>query len=268
VETQLRQAIDQGSLRTFFQPIVDLRSGALHGLEALARWPAGDRELPPCDFIPVAEETGLISPLGTLILRSACQTLSEWRDRQLVEPDVTVSVNVSICQITDGGLVDHVRAALKDAKLPARNLTLEITESTLIENPMLVSAELRELMYLGVTVHLDDFGTGYSSLTVLNDFPGDTLKIDRTFVDSMIGRPDSHTIVTSIVGLAHNLGLRVIAEGIENADQLHALTALGCEYGQGYHFARPLPAGEIETLLADGNLTGAEDTRLPASISS
>jgi len=268
VETQLRQAIDQGSLRTFFQPIVDLRSGALHGLEALARWPAGDRELPPCDFIPVAEETGLISPLGTLILRSACQTLSDWREQRLVDPRVTVSVNVSICQITDGSLVGHVRAALKDAKLPASNLTLEITESTLIENPLLVSAELRELMYLGVTVHLDDFGTGYSSLTVLNDFPGDTLKIDRTFVDSMIDRPDSHTIVTSIVGLAHNLGLRVIAEGIENAEQLHALTALGCEYGQGYHFARPLPAGEIETLLAGGNLTGAEDTRLPASISS
>ena len=267
VETQLRQAIDQGNLRTFFQPIVDLRSGALHGLEALARWPAGDRELPPCDFIPVAEETGLISPLGNLILRSACQTLSDWRDRGLVEPRVTVSVNVSICQITDGSLVDHVRAALKDAKLPARNLALEITESTLIENPQLVSAELRELMYLGVTVHLDDFGTGYSSLTVLNDFPGDTLKIDRTFVDSMIGRPESRTIVTSIVGLAQNLGLRVIAEGIENAEQLHALTELGCEYGQGYHFARPLPTSEIETLLAGSSLTAHRDTRAPATIS-
>jgi diguanylate cyclase (GGDEF)-like protein/PAS domain S-box-containing protein len=265
VETQLRHAIDHGSLRTFFQSIVDLRTGALQGLEALARWPAGDRDVPPCDFIPVAEEAGLISPLGTLILRDACETLSEWRERGLVEPSVTVSVNVSICQITDGSVVDQVRAALKDAKLPARNLALEITESTLIENPLLVSAELRKLMDLGVTVHLDDFGTGYSSLTVLHDFPGDTLKIDRSFVDTIIGRPESHTIVRSIVGLAHGLGLRVIAEGIENADQLRALTTLGCEYGQGYYLARPLSRSEIEATFVDEGLPAVEETRAHAS---
>jgi predicted signal transduction protein with EAL and GGDEF domain len=265
VETRLRQAIDQRSLRTFFQSIVDLRTGTLQGLEALARWPAGDREVPPCDFIPIAEEASLISPLGNLILRNACRTLSEWRERGLVEPSVTVSVNVSVCQITDGGLVDHVRAALKDARLPARNLALEITESTLIEIPLLVCAELRELMDLGVTVHLDDFGTGYSSLTVLHDFPGDTLKIDRSFVDTMISRPESHTIIRSIVGLAHNLGLRVIAEGIENADQLHTLTTLGCEYGQGYYFAPPLPRGEIEAIIVEDGLPAVENTRVHAS---
>jgi EAL domain-containing protein (putative c-di-GMP-specific phosphodiesterase class I) len=174
-------------------------------------------------------------------------------------------VNVSICQITDGSVVDQVRAALKDAKLPARNLALEITESTLIENPLLVSAELRKLMDLGVTVHLDDFGTGYSSLTVLHDFPGDTLKIDRSFVDTIIGRPESHTIVRSIVGLAHGLGLRVIAEGIENADQLRALTTLGCEYGQGYYLARPLSRSEIEATFVDEGLPAVEETRAHAS---
>jgi diguanylate cyclase (GGDEF)-like protein/PAS domain S-box-containing protein len=258
LETRLRQAIERQRLRTFFQPIVDLRTGALHGLEALVRWPAEDREVPPCDFIPVAEEAGLIAPLGALVLRRACQTLSEWRQRGLVEAHVTVSVNVSIRQITEANLIEDVRSALRDAKLPAVNLVLEITESTLMENQLRVNAVLGELMDLGVTVHLDDFGTGYSSLTVLHDFPGDTLKIDRSFVDSIFERPASHAIVRSIVSLARNLGLRIIAEGIENADQVGALTALGCEYGQGFHFARPLQVAEIEAFLAREEQRGVD----------
>jgi diguanylate cyclase (GGDEF)-like protein/PAS domain S-box-containing protein len=250
LETRLRQAIEQQRLRTFFQPIIDLRSGELHGLEALARWPADDEAVPPSEFIEVAEESGLIGALGVLILRSACETLSDWRRRALVAPEVTVSVNVSIRQITDGGLVEHVRAALHDHDLPPANLVLEITESTLIENPELVSAVLDELIALGVAIQLDDFGTGYSSLTVLHDFPGDTLKIDRSFVATMIERPQSQAIIRSIIGLAHNLGLNVIAEGIERPDQRDAVTALRCEYGQGYHFARPLPREEFEELLS------------------
>ena len=250
LETRLRQAIEQQRLRTFFQPIIDLRSGKLHGLEALARWPAGDEPVPPSEFIEVAEESGLIGALGVLILRSACETLSDWRRRGIVAPEVTVSVNVSIRQITDGGLVEHVRAALHDHELPPANLVLEITESTLIENPELVSAVLDELLTLGVAIQLDDFGTGYSSLTVLHDFPGDTLKIDRSFVATMIERPESQAIIRSIIGLAHNLGLSVIAEGIERPDQRDAVTALKCEYGQGYHFARPLPREEFEQLLS------------------
>jgi diguanylate cyclase (GGDEF)-like protein/PAS domain S-box-containing protein len=250
LETHLRQAIEQGRLRTFFQPIVDLSTGALRGLEALARWPAGEHDIPPAQFIPVAEESGLIGQLGRLVLRDACRTLSEWRTQGLVAPEVTVSVNVSVRQIMDGVIVDHVRDALADAGLSPESLVLEITESTLIENPQRVSTVLRELLDLGVTVELDDFGTGYSSLTVLHDFPGHTLKIDRAFVDTMIDRPESETIVRSIVSLAHSLGLQVTAEGIEDADQLNALAALGCEYGQGYHFSRPLPAGDITAMLA------------------
>jgi diguanylate cyclase (GGDEF)-like protein/PAS domain S-box-containing protein len=250
LETHLRQAIEQRRLRTFFQPIVDLSTGAIRGLEALARWPAGEHDIPPAQFIPVAEESGLIGELGRLVLRDACQTLSDWRRQGLISPEVTVSVNVSVRQIIDSRLVDHVRAALDDAGLSPENLVLEITESTLIENPQLVSAVLQQLLDLGVAVELDDFGTGYSSLTVLHDFPGHTLKIDRAFVDTMIDRPESETIVRSIVSLAHSLGLRVTAEGIEDTDQLDALTALGCEYGQGYHFSRPLPAADIEALLA------------------
>jgi diguanylate cyclase (GGDEF)-like protein/PAS domain S-box-containing protein len=249
LEARLRRAIDQQELRTFFQPIIDLRSGALHGLEALARWPDDDEPVPPSEFIPVAEESGLIGALGVLILRSACHTLSDWRTRGVVAPEVTVSVNVSIRQIADGGLVEHVRAALHDHDLPAANLVLEITESTLIENPELVSAVLDELLALGVAIQLDDFGTGYSSLTVLHDFPGDTLKIDRSFVATMIERAESEAIIRSIVGLAHNLGLRTIAEGIERADQREGVSALNCAYGQGYYFSRPLPRAEIEELL-------------------
>jgi diguanylate cyclase (GGDEF)-like protein/PAS domain S-box-containing protein len=261
LETELRHAIDDQLIRTFFQPIVDLHTGALHGFEALARWPAGDDDIPPSDFIPVAEEAGLIAPLGALVLRSACKTLSQWRLRGLVEPEVTVNVNVSIRQITDGHLSNDVRTALHDTDLPPANLVLEITESILMENQVLVNAVLGELMNLGVTIELDDFGTGYSSLTALHDFPGDTLKIDRTFVDTMLTRTESHTIVRSIVHLAHDLGLAIIAEGIETSDQLQALAELGCEYGQGYHFARPLPANEIEALLTDATLLGVEQPR-------
>ena len=206
--------------------------------------------MPPAEFIPVAEESGLIHQLGCLVLRDACRTLADWRARGLVGPDVTVSVNVSIRQIIESGLVDHVRTALSDSGLQAENLVLEITESTLIENPALVSTVLQELLALGVTIELDDFGTGYSSLTVLHHFPGHTLKIDRAFVETMIDRPESQTIVRSIVSLAHSLGLRVTAEGIEDTDQLNALSALGCEYGQGYHFSRPLPADDIAAMLA------------------
>jgi EAL domain-containing protein (putative c-di-GMP-specific phosphodiesterase class I) len=210
----------------------------------------------------VAEEAGLVGALGALVLRRACRTLGTWREQGVVEPDVTVSVNVSIRQITDSGLVAQVKTALGEAGLPAANLVLEITESTLIENPQLVRTVLQQLMLLGVAVQLDDFGTGYSSLTVLHDFPGDTLKIDRTFVDTMTERPESRAIIRSIVGLAHNLGLRVVAEGIEQADQLRALIELGCEYGQGYHFARPLPTGEVEALLASGELSGLDGLRV------
>jgi diguanylate cyclase (GGDEF)-like protein/PAS domain S-box-containing protein len=259
LETHLRQAIEERRMRTFFQPIMDLGTGALHGFEALARWPAGEQMISPAEFIPVAEEAGLIAPLGTLILRDACQTLGRWRDAGAVSPDVTVSVNLSIRQITGIGLVDLVVGALADAELPAANLVLEITESTLIENPELVSAVLRELTDRGVAIHIDDFGTGYSSLTVLHDFPGDTLKIDRSFVGTMMERAESQTIIRSIIALAHNLGLRVIAEGIETDDELRALSQLRCEYGQGYHFARPLPPDEMEQLIAAGALPRAGD---------
>jgi diguanylate cyclase (GGDEF)-like protein/PAS domain S-box-containing protein len=265
LEAQLRTAIEKETLDTAFQPIVDLATGRLHGLEVLARWPASEPPVPPCDFIPVAEESGLIGPLGTLVLRRACQTLAGWRRDGVVEPGVTVSVNVSIRQTDDAAFADVVRTALADAGLPPANLVLEITESTLIENPERVSAVLQDLLALGVGVQLDDFGTGYSSLTVLHDFPGDSLKIDRSFVATMLDRPESQTIVRSIVGLAHNLGLRVIAEGIERAGQLEALAGLGCEYGQGFHIGRPLDAEALEARLRDEGRCREADPARPAA---
>jgi diguanylate cyclase (GGDEF)-like protein/PAS domain S-box-containing protein len=249
-EAELRQAIEQRSIRTFFQPVVNLDSGVIRGFEALARWPEGEDQVPPSEFIPIAEEAGLIGPLGNLILTSACRTLRQWREQGLVEPDVTISVNVSPRQLTDPTLVDEVSAALADAELPPANLVLEITESTLIESPELISVLLRDLLALGVGIQLDDFGTGYSSLTVLHHFPGDTLKIDRSFVTTLTDREESHVIIRSIIGLAHNLGLAVIAEGIEHHPQIRALTDLGCEYGQGFCFARPLPGDEMERVLS------------------
>jgi diguanylate cyclase (GGDEF)-like protein/PAS domain S-box-containing protein len=250
LEAELRQAIEEKTLRAFFQPIVDIRSGAIRGFEALARWPEGRTDVPPGEFIPVAEEAGLIGALGSLMLYEACRSLRRWRDRGLVEDDVTISVNVSTRQLGEPGLVEEVRAALAETGLPASSLVLEITESTLIERPELMSALLRELLALGVSIQLDDFGTGYSSLTVLHHFPGDTLKIDRSFVATLTHRDESQVIVRSIIALAHNLGLRAIAEGIDDPEQISVLADLGCEYGQGFYYSRPLPAGELEARLA------------------
>jgi diguanylate cyclase (GGDEF)-like protein/PAS domain S-box-containing protein len=249
LETDLRHAIQHGELRTFFQPIVDLADGRIIGFEALARWPADRPPIPPGDFIPVAEETGLIRPLGLLVLRTACRALASWRDQGLVERDVTVSVNVSGRQLVEGSLLDDLHAVLDDAQLPPSNLVLELTESTLIDSPERMRELLQQLLEVGVGIQLDDFGTGYSSLTLLHHFPGDTLKIDRSFVTTVDERDDSKTIIQSISGLAHQLGLRVIAEGIEDARQLDRLRTAGCEFGQGFYFARPMPQPHVEALL-------------------
>jgi diguanylate cyclase (GGDEF)-like protein/PAS domain S-box-containing protein len=250
LEAELRHAVQEERLRTFFQPIVDLETRAIIGFEALARWPADRAPVRPADFIPVAEETGLIHPLGLLVLRTACRSLAAWRERGLVAPDVTVSVNVSGRQLFDDGLIDHLHDVLADAKLPPANLVLELTESTLIDSPELMRARLQQILEVGAGIQLDDFGTGYSSLTLLHHFPGDTLKIDRSFVASIDERDESKAIIESIASHAHHLGQRVIAEGIDDARQVQCLRGLGCEFGQGFYFARPLPQTDVEALLS------------------
>jgi len=245
LETRLRRVIDQDRLEAVFQPIVRLRDGRLHGFEALARWPFDEQPVPPSEFVPVAEEAGLIDDLGHQVMRAACDALVAWDRQGLLDPSTVVNVNVSAQQIVNGRLVEDVRSLLAERGLAPQRLVLEITESTLVRNAKVVDEVLFDLMALGVSLQLDDFGTGYSSLTALHDFPGNVLKIDRSFVDTMLTRSRSRTIIRSIIGLAHSLGLGVTSEGIEEPDQLAALTQLSCEYGQGYLFARPMSAAAV-----------------------
>jgi diguanylate cyclase (GGDEF)-like protein/PAS domain S-box-containing protein len=251
-EHDLRQAVEQSLLTVHYQPIVDLATGRIHALEALARWPTGWAELAPLDFIPIAEETGMIGAVGMHVLRAALETLAGWRRAGLISDEVCVTVNVSPRQLDDPRLPAYVRAATAAAGVPGHALRLEITESTLTQEPERVHSIVTEVCAAGVGLHLDDFGTGYSSLAALHQFPVDALKIDRSLIttlkDDVAG---SDVIVRSTITLAHSLGLQVIAEGIEDSNQLQRLRTLGCEYGQGFLFSRPLSAAATEMLLAN-----------------
>jgi len=249
-ENDLRHAVDHSLLEIHYQPIVDLATGRIRALEALARWPTGWPEVAPLDFIPIAEETGVIGPLGLHVLRVALDALARWRRTGLIAEDVRMSVNISARQLEDPSLPANVRAALAAAGVNGDALRLEITESTLMQEPERMQHIVTEVCATGAGLHLDDFGTGYSSLAALHRFPVDALKIDRSFVASIGGRSGgSDVIVRSTVALAHSLGLHVIAEGIEDSSQLQRLRLLGCEYGQGFLFSVPLSAAETETLL-------------------
>jgi diguanylate cyclase (GGDEF)-like protein/PAS domain S-box-containing protein len=250
-ESDLRQAVEHSLLAVHYQPVIDVATGSIHALEALARWPDGWPEVVPLDFIPIAEETGLIGGLGMHVMRIALGDLAQWRRAGLLADDVRMSVNVSGRQLDDPALPSQVRAAVAAAGLPPSALVLEITESTLMQEPDRVRRIISEICGSGVGLHLDDFGTGYSSLSALHQFPVDTLKIDRSFVASIDAHEGgSDVIVRSTVALGHSLGLHVIAEGIENSTQLRRLRTLGCEYGQGFLFSEPVSAEDTHDLLA------------------
>ncbi|HYI16103.1 MAG TPA: EAL domain-containing protein [Thermomicrobiales bacterium] len=200
---------------------------------------------------PVAEETGLIVPIGAWALNEACRQLRAWQDRWPRACDISMSVNLSGRQFKEPGLADEVARVLRETGLAPRCLNLEITETIMMADEVGASAVLRELEQLGVTLAIDDFGTGYSSLGTLRHFPVEMLKIDRSFVDGLGAESDDSVIVSGVVGLAHGLGLRVVAEGVESADQLARLRELGCDLGQGYYFERPLPADEAAGILAE-----------------
>jgi diguanylate cyclase (GGDEF)-like protein/PAS domain S-box-containing protein len=266
-ENDLRHAIDESLLGVYYQPIVDLTSGRIRALEALARWPPEWPQVAPVDFIPIAEDTGLIGTLGLHVLRTALNTLAHWRRVGLVAEDVRMSVNVSGHQLDDPGLPGNVRDAIATAGLKADLLLLEITESTLMQDPERTQAMVSKVCETGVGLHLDDYGTGYSSLSALHHYPVDALKIDRSFVASMNEESSgSDVIVRSTVALAHNLGLRVIAEGIEDASQLQRLRTFGCEFGQGYLFSKALSREDTETLLTDWPHTWAAAARHPPGV--
>jgi diguanylate cyclase (GGDEF)-like protein len=244
----LTRAIDQHEFALQYQPIVNLETGSIEGVEALVRWRHPTRGLlSPADFIPLAEETGLIIPLGWAILDEACTRAARWQEAG--GPPMSVSVNLSPKQLTDPGLVEGVREALERSGIDPGSLILEITEDVLMHEVESTMRTLQDLKGLGVRLAIDDFGTGYSSLSYLERFPVDMLKIAKTFVDGL-GRQRS-TLVEAVIRLGEALGLRIVAEGIETAEQLDRLRGLRCEQGQGYLFARPLDEKGIEVLLKD-----------------
>ncbi len=251
LETDLRAALERGELGLFFQPIVSLETGAVVGAEALARWehPVHGR-VPPDRFISLAEDTGLIGALGAWVLNEAARQIACWRGELPGAAQLEVSVNLSARQLREPGLVDAVAATLHDHGLPPGALKLELTESSLVQDPAAAAVVLRALKKREVQVYLDDFGTGYSSLSSLHRLPLDALKIDRSFVAGLdggsTGAHKGAEIVRTIVALARSLGVRVVAEGVETREQLAALHALGCDFAQGYLIGRPVPAEQFE----------------------
>jgi EAL domain-containing protein (putative c-di-GMP-specific phosphodiesterase class I) len=248
LERALRRAVDAGELRVLYQPIVSLKEGRLVGVEALVRWEQPGRGLLlPAEFVPFAEETGLIVPLGAWVLEEACRQAARWRGAPARPP--TMHVNLSPRQFAEPHLVDLVAGALADTGTDPDRLCLEVTERALAANPASAATTLKRLSAIGVRVSVDDFGTGYSSLASLQYLPISSLKVDRSFVARLDLDPEDDAMVAAVIGLAHTLGLAVIAEGVETPRQLAKLDELGCDYAQGYLFARPETAARVGELL-------------------
>jgi EAL domain-containing protein (putative c-di-GMP-specific phosphodiesterase class I) len=249
LEQIIHGAVDRGELRVAYQPIVELSTGRVVGAEALVRWhPAGRPLLMPADFITLAEENGQIVAIGRWVIEEACRLGRRWQD-QLNDPGFGISVNLSARQFQHPDLVRDVKAALAATDLAPGSLTLEITESVLMQHTTSTIETLGQLRAHGVRLAIDDFGTGYSSLSYLDRFSVDALKIDRTFVDGFGADREGPVLVRAIIELGQALGLEVVAEGIERTDQLGPLRALGCRLGQGYLFSRPLEPDALSALL-------------------
>ncbi|HXZ98886.1 MAG TPA: EAL domain-containing protein [Candidatus Binatia bacterium] len=248
VEQDLRRAIELGQLRLHFQPLISMADGAIVGCEALVRWWHPGRGLiAPDNFIPVAEETGLIGGIDTWVMRTACAQVAAWRRSGL--GDLFVAVNVSGRELGSGDLVDRVEAALWESELPGNRLEVEVTETTAVTQPAEALEELRHLRRAGIGVAVDDFGTGYSSLSKLATFPIDRLKIDRSFLTSVRREEDDAPLVAAMIDLGHRLGLGVTAEGVETPEQLAFLRRSGCDLLQGFLFSPPVPPDGFEQLL-------------------
>jgi diguanylate cyclase (GGDEF)-like protein/PAS domain S-box-containing protein len=249
-EMELRRALERGELRLYYQPIVALSDGHIAGFEGLVRWRHPERGLlSPADFLPVAEETGLILAIDRWVLQEGCRQTQVWSAERPGERPLEVSVNLSGKDLLQRDLPDQVQEALRATGMEARHLHLEITEGMLLEDAVSVGAALSRIRDLAVEVSIDDFGTGYSSLSHLHNLPVNHLKIDRCFVNEMDRRPQKREIVRTIVGLGHRLGMDVVAEGVETQDQLWRLRTMRCDYAQGYLFSGPVDAGAARRLL-------------------
>jgi diguanylate cyclase (GGDEF)-like protein/PAS domain S-box-containing protein len=250
LRTDLAWALERGELDLHYQPVMDVAKGSVVGFEALLRWQHPQRGLlAPAEFIPLAEASGLIVPIGAWVLGRACEQAQAWQDSHPGAPQLTMAVNVSPRQLQDPGLVELVAHALALSGLDPSGLVLEITESATVSDTEASIQRLHSLKRLGVGLAIDDFGTGYSSLTYLRRFPVDMLKIDRSFVAGMAKNPEDAAIVSHVVGLAHVFGLKVVAEGVETVQELEELTRLGCDYAQGYKWRRPSPFADVEPWL-------------------
>jgi EAL domain-containing protein (putative c-di-GMP-specific phosphodiesterase class I) len=245
LEADLRRALEREELRLFYQPQLDLRTGQVVGLEALLRWEHPERGLvSPAQFIPVAEDTGLIVPIGRWVLETACREAKRWQE---IAP-LRIAVNLSMRQFRHPKLVEEVAEVLAQTGLEPGLLELEITESVVMEDAAATVETLGRLKALGVALAVDDFGTGYSSLGYLKRFPVGALKIDRSFVRDLV-QTQGEAIVGAVMGLARALGLKVVAEGVETSAQLERLRTLGCDFAQGYYFAKPMPGQAVTELL-------------------
>ena len=247
----LRNALDRSEFLLHYQPVVDLRTGALLGAEALLRWNNPERGLiGPVEFIPLAEESGLIVPIGAWVLREALDQLAQWRR---TNPSMTVAVNVSVRQIQAPGLVDMVAHALARSEVPAGSVCLELTESIFMNDADYFGETLVQLRSLGIRLSIDDFGTGFSSLSYLKRFPVDAVKVDKAFVDGLGADPHDSALVAAIVAMADALGLDVTAEGVESQEQISILRRLQCGRGQGFYLAPPMPADELDRLVRESH---------------
>ena len=248
LESDLHRALTLRQFEVYYQPKADTATGNLHSAEALIRWRHPEHGLVlPAQFIPLAEECGLINSIGEWVLREACRQCKTWQRDDL--PPLRVAVNVAASQFRQGHLLDVIRRALEDVGLEARYLELELTESAVMTNPEESAAILEQLSRMGVLVSVDDFGTGYSSMSYLRRFPIDKLKIDQSFIKELMTRAEDASIVQAIISLAHGLQLKVVAEGVETPEQLEYLKSLGCDQYQGFHFSKPLPAAAFSELL-------------------
>ncbi len=252
LETDLRHALEREEFRNFYQPIVSLESGRIVGLEALLRWQHPRRGLlGPEEFIFVAEETGMIRELGWWSLREACRQMRDWRERSDAILDLSVSVNLSVKQLLQPNLVEDIKKLLLEVSVPPQVLRFEITESAVMADPASATELLQQLKALGIRLAIDDFGTGYSSLSYLHRFPLDTLKIDRSFINNAAADGEGMEIARTIMPMAKNLRLDVVAEGVETLEQVALLKRLQCRYAQGYYFSRPLAPKDIGELLTE-----------------
>jgi EAL domain-containing protein (putative c-di-GMP-specific phosphodiesterase class I) len=248
MESSLRRAVERNEFLLHYQPKLDLRNGAISGVEALVRWNHPDWGMvSPAQFIPLAEETGLIVQIGEWVLKTACEQSRQWRDQGI--PGVRVAVNLSARQFAQKTLLRDIAKTIAESGLTPESLELEITESLVMQNAEHATETLQKLKAMGIILSIDDFGTGYSSLAYLKRFPIDCIKVDRSFIKDIPIDPDDMAITKGVIALGHSLRLKVIAEGVETVEQRDFLQANGCDEFQGFFFSKPLPAEEVTTLL-------------------